>query len=264
MATKKKKASGGSELEVAVGAAVGGNKKKLFALLEKGGGTDRGEVNMELAREFARAVAKEGADADELLEEMTTIDEIDAPAGTAKEFLTVCGYIGYGERVAEDEDALAAALEAINDRATTDERPRIHEAATAALARMGEAHGPNFLVEHFSEYLETSEYDSFVVDALATPQWLDTFKSPEALVEKLDQCFQEVEKSGPIWDRLDMSKRLLKALGSAPAIFARKFPDAIVALLNKWSKDRGKRIPGVIAANMKALPPALAARVGGK
>jgi len=195
---------------------------------------------------------------------MTTIDEIDAPAGTAKEFLTVCGYIGYGERVAQDESGLAAALEAINDRATTDERPRIHEAATAAFARMGEAHGPNFLVEHFSEYVETSDFDSFVVDALASPQWLDTFKTPEALVEKLDQCFRELEESMPLWDTLDMSRRLLKALGSAPAIFARKFPDAIVEFLKKWSKDTGKRIPGVIAANVKALPPALAARVGGK
>lgn len=268
MATKKK-ATGGSgtsdALESAVEAAVGGNTKKLFSLLAKGGGTDRGEVDMALAESFARAVAKHGADADDLVEEMAAMDDVDAEEGSPEEFLSVCGLVAYGERVAADMGRFTDALAAL-ERAAQDPRARVRAAADAAVTRMGQAHGPKLLVDRFSAYLKTADVDSFVVNALARAPWLDTFDTAQPIVEKLDQCFRQLAKSPPGLDTIPSAKRMMEALKSTPAIVAKKFPDAIVDFLKKWSAEPGPsgRIPPIVAANVKALPADLAARVGAK
>src|SRR6185503_5282237 len=114
MATKKaagKKQGGGPEgLDKAVTAAIGGETKKLYALLKKSGGTDRGEADVSLAQSVARALAERGADADELVEEMAAMDEIDAEEGSAAEFIPFCGLYAHGERAARDASAIDAAI----------------------------------------------------------------------------------------------------------------------------------------------------------
>jgi hypothetical protein len=248
----KKKAPGGSvtpkALAAAVDKAVGGDTDTLFSLLTENGGTDRGEVNMDLAQAFAREVAKHGEDGDDLIEEMAALDSVDAPEGSPEEFLTIAGLAGYGERVAQDIGRIEAAKEAL-ERVAQDPRERVHSAADAAVTRMGEGQGPRLLVDHFSTYLKTSSIDSFVLAALARHPWLDTFDSPDAIIEKLDQAFRYLAKAPPLFDKQRTGKRTMRVLQSTPRAIAQRFPEAIVAFLDKWATDTGKRIPPIIAAN---------------
>jgi hypothetical protein len=254
MGTKRKEgnAAGGSvspkALKTAVAEAVGGDTDTLFSLLKKNGGADRGEVNMDLAQAFAREVAKHGNDGDDLIEEMAAVDSVDAPEGSPEEFLTIAGLAGYGERVAQDIGRIEAAKEAL-ERVAQDPRERVHSAADAAVTRMGEGQGPRLLVDHFSTYLKTSSIDSFVLAALARHPWLDTFDSPDAIIEKLDQAFRYLAKAPPLFDKQRTGKRTMRVLQSTPRAIAQRFPEAIVAFLDKWATDTGKRIPPIIAAN---------------
>jgi hypothetical protein len=203
---------------------------------------------MDLAQAFAREVAKHGEDGDDLIEEMAALDSVDAPEGSPEEFLTIAGLAGYGERVAQDIGRIEAAKEAL-ERVAQDPRERVHSAADAAVTRMGEGQGPRLLVDHFSTYLKTSSIDSFVLAALARHPWLDTFDSPDAIIEKLDQAFRYLAKAPPLFDKQRTGKRTMRVLQSTPRAIAQRFPEAIVAFLDKWATDTGKRIPPIIAAN---------------
>jgi hypothetical protein len=254
MATKKTaskaKSGGGEALQAAITEAIEGDTDTLFALLSESGGTDRGEVNLDLAHSFAREVATRGEEGDDLIEEMAALDEVDAPEASPEEFLSICGLLAYGERVAGDIGRIDAAKEAL-ERTAQDERERLQTAADAAVTRMGEGQGPKLLVDHFSTYLGTSDIDSYVLAALARSPWLDTFTSPDPIVEKLDQVFRQLAKSGVLFDQVATSQRMMKVLESTPAAIAKKFPEAMAAFFAKWAADTGKRIPRVIAANRK-------------
>jgi hypothetical protein len=253
MGTKKKKASEGTSvgaeaLKAAVDEAIGGDTDTLFALLAENGGTDRGEVDMELAESFAREVASRGEEGDDLIEEMAALDVVDAEEGSPEEFLSICGLLAYGERAAQDGGRIEAAKEALV-RTAQDPRERLQSAADAAMARIGQGQGPRLLVDHFSKYLATTGIDSYVLAALARRPWLDTFDTAEPIIEKLNQVFTQLAKSGPLLDKIKTTQRMMKVLEKAPRGIAQKFPQAIAAFFDKWSADTGTRIPRIIAAN---------------
>src|SRR5579863_4251490 len=89
-------------LDDAINQAIAGDRDALDELCEDNLWRDDGDAELDELDRVARRLAASGADADDVIEEMAALDEVDCEEDTAEEILPIVGLLALGHRLAAD------------------------------------------------------------------------------------------------------------------------------------------------------------------
>jgi HEAT repeat protein len=169
--------------------------------------------NLELA-----AAAAEEAD-ESTLRRWAALGPVEAPFGSADEFLPVCGVVGLGRLLAGGDAAVLAELR----RLSADPRWRIREAVAIALQRFGDADFAALLGEMRRWARGTALERRAAVAALCEPRLLTEPGQARNVLALLDRVTAELSELG---DRSsDEFRSLRKTLGYAWSVAVVALPE---------------------------------------
>lgn len=167
--------------------------------------------------ELAAAVAEEADES--TLRRWAALGPVEAPFGSAQEFLPVCGVVGLGRLLATGDAAVLADLR----RLAADPRWRIREAVAIALQRFGDADFAALLHEMRLWARGTALERRAALAALCEPRLLEEQDRVRNVLALLDRITAELPELGD--RRSDEFRSLRKTLGYAWSVAVVALPD---------------------------------------
>jgi hypothetical protein len=245
-----------SDLEAAIDSAVAGKTADLFRRLELASGLPGPRMNLRLAVEVAQNLARRGAKADKLAEQLANLPPNEARGASGKEFLCVCGVLAIAHRTAEhpkDTQLVDRALTVFEERAD-DLRFRVREAVPLGIATVGAKFGQD-LTDRFenAEWMGSYFHAAAVILALADPGWLETFGRDDyyAPINLLHDAFFLAHEAPRSAQRYPGHKALVEALSKVPKEFAKRFGLPMFDRLGIWAEQvKVPEMRDVILANL--------------
>ncbi len=226
-----------TELSAAFERALTGNRAELSRQLELQSGLPGPRINLPLAQAFAHECVRVGASADSLIETFVKLEPNEARGASGKEFLSVCGVLGLGQRAATARDPalMNHALGLLEEKAD-DLRFHVRDAVPLALASLG-AVLKRDLCERVAPWMDRYFHAAAVLLALAQPMWLETFgpDDSEPIVMLLERAFSLAHDAPRSAFRYPGHKALVDALSAAPKAIARRFSQPMFDLYARWA-----------------------------
>ena len=227
--------------------AIAGKHERLYKQLAIVSGLPGVRMNVMLAQGFATECGRRGKAVDALLFKMASLDADEAPGATATEFFPVCGIMGLGARAHADAAVRKKAVPLLHD-AAADLRFRVREAVPYALARIG----GDVLVHEVASWTDGYFQAAAVLMAMADARWLDSIDDEQAVIDRMDECYELARTAPRSVFRYPGHKALVEALGTAPAHIAVRFGVPIFDCLAAWSDTAMPELREAIARNLKA------------
>lgn len=214
--------------------AIAGDPGALQGLLVRGSRLPGTRMNAELADAFAEACRTRGSPADAAARSLALLSADEAPGGSAREFLPVCGVLALAARAAANPAARPRLVVELHARAD-DLRYRVRDAVVEGLARIGATAG-DALVGEVASWMDGYFHAAAVVKALASSTWLGRVRDPPGVVARLDDAFALARDAPRAAARWPGHKALIDALSSAPAAVAASLGVPVLDMLERWSK----------------------------
>lgn len=197
-------------------------------------------ANLELV-----AAAADEADPD-LLRRLASLAPGEAPAGTAFEFLPVCGAVGLGRLLAEGTGG-AGEVHMLRTLAS-DPRWRVREGAAMALQRFGDADFPGMLAVA-REWSRGSPYEQRAAAAgLCEPRLLRSPERAAAVLAVLDGITASIPGTGD--RRGDDFKALRKGLAYCWSVAVAAHPEAGKPAFERWLGSADPDIRWIMKQNL--------------
>jgi hypothetical protein len=208
-----------------------------FLIKESGLPGPRG--NLELAQAFAD-IADE-----KLIKSYISIKPIDAPADSAKLFLTFCGVVGLGTLVNKGKLDYLKELRQF----ASDQRWRIREAVAIALQRVGDA-DINFLLQEMTDWSKGNFLERrAAIAALCEPRLLKSERVSSSVLNILENVTSSITDLRN--EKSDDFEVLKKGLAYCWSVAVAACPDKGKKLLEKWLKSRDKNVLWIMKENLK-------------
>ena len=190
-------------------------------------------MNDALADAFAALCRSHRGRADEVALGLARLSADEAPGGTGREFLPVCGILALGARAAADERVRPRFVAELHAHAD-DLRFRVRDAVVDALARVG-AEAGDVLVVAVASWMDGYFHAAAVVRGLSREAWLGAIRDAGAVVSRLEEAFVLARDAPRAAARWPGHKALLTALGTGPGIIAASLGVPIFDMLERWS-----------------------------
>jgi HEAT repeat protein len=193
--------------------------------------------------ELAAAVAEE-ADA-ATLRHWAALGPVEAPFGSAEEFLPVCGVVGLGRLLAAGDSSMLPLLR----RLAADPRWRIREAVAIALQRFGDA-DLDGLHEEMRRWARGTPLERrAAVAALCEPRLLTDPRHAQDVLVLLDRVTAEVPELGN--RRSDEFRTLRKTLGYAWSVAVVAFPEEGRPLFERLLESDDPDVRWIVRENLR-------------
>jgi hypothetical protein len=195
--------------------------------------------NLELAQAFAD-VGNE-----EKIRQYISIKIEEAPANSAKVFLTFCGVVGLGKMI---NTGKLEYLKQLREFAS-DPRWRIREAVAMALQRIGDMN-IDFLLSEMEEWSKGNLFEKrAVIAALCEPSLLSSDRIAGSVLNILDHVTTSFSGSE---DRSSEGFEVLKkGLAYCWSVAVAAYPEEGKKLIEKWIRTKDKDVVWVIKQNLK-------------
>jgi len=220
-------------LSHALDAAIGGRCETLHALLSRGSHLPGTRMNDALADAFAALCRSHRGRADAVALGLARLSADEAPGGTGREFLPVCGVLALGARAAADEHVRPRFLTELHAHAD-DLRFRVRDAVVDAISRIG-AEAGDALVLAVASWMDGYFHAAAVVRALSSDAWLGAVRDASEVVSRLEEAFVLARDAPRAAARWPGHKALVTALGTGPGLVAASLGVPIFDMLERWS-----------------------------
>jgi len=235
-------------LSRALGDALGGKPKALYALLARGSKLPGPRINEDLADAFAQACRAQGARTDALTLSLARLSPDEAPGASNLEFLPVCGVYALAARGAADAKVRPVVVEELHARAD-DVRFRVRDAVVLGLARVGAAAG-DALVLDVASWMDGYFHAAAVLLALSSDVWLTTLHDAGPVVERMDDAFGLLRDAPRSVARYPGHKALVAALGRVPGLVASRFGVPVFDMLVRWAQTKDPTLREIVEASL--------------
>jgi hypothetical protein len=208
-----------------------------YLLAESGLPGPRG--NLELAAAFAAEASASQ------IRRYAALSPEQAPGGTAREFLAVCGVLGLGRFLVAGEEKAARLLRA----RAADPRWRVREAVAMALQTLGDADIPR-LMSMAAEWRSGTFFEQrAVVAGLCEPRLLRATTPARATIKILDQITAGLAKAA---DRREEGFKVLRqALGYGWSVAVVALPEEGKKKFERWFREDDPDVRWVLGENLK-------------
>jgi hypothetical protein len=190
-------------------------------------------MNDALADAFAALCRSHRGRADDVALGLARLSANEAPGGTGREFLPVCGILALGARAAADERVRPRFLGELHAHAD-DLRFRVRDAVVEALARVGAETGDS-LVTGVASWMDGYFHAAAVVRALSSDAWLGAVRDASSVVSRLEEAFVLARDAPRAAARWPGHKALVTALGTGPGLIAASLGVPVFDMLERWS-----------------------------
>jgi 3-methyladenine DNA glycosylase AlkC len=193
--------------------------------------------------ELVNVVADEGTEAQ--FKHFLKFDERRAPRNSQLEFLAVCGVVGMGQLLTQDNSSALQILRA----AASDSRWRVREGVAMALQRLGDTDMERLLseMERWSQgnFLEMRA----AAASLCEPRLLKQIEHAREVPLILDRITTSI--AGAKNRNTDAFKALRKSIGYCWSVAVAANPDAGMSMMEQWFSTRDKDIRWIMRENLK-------------
>jgi hypothetical protein len=236
-----------AEIETAL---ARGNYVTLFAMLRRLSGLPGPRANDPLASAFGEEVARAGPRADGLIGALCAMTPARAPAGTDSEFLPIVAAACLGARLAlaPDADLMERLLLLAEDA-----RHRVRDGVVRALVEASRARGDD-LAALLSAWTGGYLGAAVALEALTTRAWLDRSRTADAILSRLEESFDLVERAPRADQRSQGYRLLVKSLAEAPAKLLDRFPAVTLAWLESKAATRDVALRAGLSDLLRSAP----------
>jgi hypothetical protein len=227
---------------------------ELELLLESNSKLPGPRANLELAAAFADAIASAGISpwTRDVLDQWSRIAADTAPGDQPRSFLPFCAVQAAGALWLNSPPATQADLLLLVERAASDPRWRVREAAAIALQRIGlsDFSALEGILKQWSSEASLLEWRA-IIAALAEPRLLNHDDRARTALDFGARAVRALESVPPADRRKDDFLALRKCLAYGLSVFAAALPSEGFALLTSLARSKDAAVVWVVGENLK-------------
>jgi len=239
-------------LQDAIDQACAGRPAVLHAFLQRNSALPGPRPNLKFAKAAAAGLLTRGAIGNQVLAAMRKMGPSQAAEKTSWEFLPLVGVIGIGVEAARGApDRIATVLTELQAFAE-DPRGHVRSAVVHALREVIDAHTDE-AVGALQTWTDGYLQGSAALDALAEPVVLQHLHQPQALVDRLQEAFDLIDRAPRSHERTQGYRALLRAIGATPAIVGKRFPIEVAQWLQQRATTQHPELRAVIEKSIHGM-----------